>query len=254
MKLIFFGTTGAVQTADNTNISFSVIEEQAAILVDASGSPCQHLLRIGVAVSDFDALILTHAHPDHMHALPVLIQNLLLIKRKKPLRIICNRATEKNAKQLLELFFILPGMATFPIEWVCGGNITFDRIPGMQVALFPVNHSIETSGLKISTAGASLIFSSDTAPSDRVITEASGATALVHEATGSDRYRRILNEDGHSTALQAGEIAEKASVDTLFLCHFDFRQGLLPEELQREAQMSFNGKVIIPELYRVYEI
>lgn len=253
MKLIFFGTTGAVQTADNTNISFSVIEERAAILVDASGSPCQYLLRIGLAVSDFDALILTHAHPDHMHALPVLIQNLLLIKRKKPLRIICNRATEKKAKQLLELFFILPGMGTFPIEWVCG-NITFDRIPGMRVDLFPVNHSIPTSGIKISTASESLIFSSDTAPSDRVITEASGATALIHEATGSDRNRRILNEDGHSTALQAGEVAEEAGVDTLFLCHFDVRQGLLPEELQREAQMSFKGKVIIPELYRVYEI
>ena len=254
MKLIFFGTTGAVQTADNTNISFCVIEEQAAILVDASGSPCQNLLRIGVAVSDFDALILTHAHPDHMHALPVLIQNLLLIKRKKTLRIICNRATEKKAKQLLELFFILPGMGTFPIEWVCGENITFDRIPGMRVNLFPVNHSIQTSGLKISTATASLVFSSDTAPSERVITEASGATALVHEATGSDRNRRILNEDGHSTALQAGETAEKAGVDTLFLCHFDVRQGLLPEDLQREAQMSFKGKVIIPELYRVYDV
>ena len=120
MKLIFFGTAGAVQTADNTNISFAVIEEPASILVDASGSPCQYLLRIGVAVSDFDALILTHAHPDHMHALPVLIQNLLLIKRKKILRIICNRATEKKAKKLLELFSILPEMETFPIEWVCG--------------------------------------------------------------------------------------------------------------------------------------
>jgi ribonuclease Z len=124
----------------------------------------------------------------------------------------------------------------------------------MRVALFPVNHSIQTSGLKISTTTASLVFSSDTAPSERVITEASGATALVHEATGSDRNRRILNEDGHSSALQAGEIAEKAGVDTLFLCHFDVRQGLLPEELQREAQMSFKGKVIIPELYRAYDI
>jgi len=254
MKLIFFGTTGAVQTADNTNISFSVIEEQAAILVDASGSPCQYLLRIGVAVSDFDALILTHAHPDHMHALPVLIQNLLLIKRKKPLRIICNRPTEKKAKQLLQLFSLLPEIGTYPIEWICGENITFDRIAEMRIGLFPVNHAIQTSGIKISTAGASLIFSSDTAPSERVITEASGATALVHEATGSDRNRRILNEDGHSTALQAGESAEKAGVDTLFLCHFDVRQGLLPEELQREAQTTFKGKVIIPELYRIYEV
>ena len=136
MKLIFFGTTGAVQTADNTNISFSVIEETAAILVDASGSPCQYLLRIGVAVSDFDALILTHAHPDHMHALPVLIQNLLLIKRKKPLRIICNRATEKNAKQLLELFFILPGMGPFRLSGFAGETLPLIEFPGCGSIFF----------------------------------------------------------------------------------------------------------------------
>ena len=254
MKLVFFGTTGAVQTANNTNISFSVLEEQTAILVDASGSPCQYLLRIGVAVSDFDALILTHAHPDHMHALPVLIQNLLLIKRKKPLRIICNRSTEKKAKQLLGLFSILPGTVTFPIKWICAEDITFDRIPGMRIGLFPVNHAIETSGLKISTASASLIFSSDTAPSERVIAEAFGATALIHEATGSDRNRKILNEDGHSTALQAGETAKKAAVKTLFLCHFDVRNGILPKELRREAQTIFKGKVTIPELYRFYDV
>ena len=254
MKLIFFGTNGAVQTADNTNISFSVHEEQAAILVDASGSPCQSLLKIGVAVSDFDALILTHAHPDHMHALPVLIQNLLLIKRKKPLPIICNRSTEKKAKQLLALFSMLPERVTPPIEWIGAENITFDGVPGMRIDLFPVNHAIDTSGIKFTTASSSLIYSSDTAPSERVIKASSGATALIHEATGSDRNRKVLNEDGHSSALQAGDSAEKAGVKTLFLCHFDVKQGLAPEELQREAQSTFSGNVIVPETYRVYDI
>lgn len=254
MQLIFFGTTGAVQTTDNTNLSFTVIDEQAAVLVDASGSPYQNLLRIGVEVSDFDALVLTHAHPDHMHALPVLIQNLLLINRKKPLSIICNPPTEKKAKHLLELFSLFPGNDNFPIEWISGENFTFDRMPGMRIDLFPVNHSIATSGFKISTADASLVFSSDTTPSDSVITEAYGARALIHEATGSDRNRRMLNQDGHTSALQAGEAAQKAGVDTLFLCHFDVRQGIPPEQLQREAQTAFKGEVIIPALYRVYEV
>ena len=68
-----------------------------------------------------------------------------------------------------------------------------------------------------------------------------------------------MSGERHDTSFQTwvektGESAEKAGVDALFLCHFDVRQGLRPEELQHEAQMSFRGKVIIPELYRVYEI
>jgi ribonuclease Z len=189
-----------------------------------------------------------------MHALPSLIQNLRLIERKKPLHIICNRPTEKKAKQLLELFSIFPGGEKPPIEWICAENITFNRIPGMRVDLFPVNHAIQTSGIKITTASSSLVYSADTAPSERLVGKSTGATVLIHEATGSDRDRRILNEDGHSSALQAGESAEKAGVDTLFLCHFDFRHGYLPEELRREAQSTFKGNVIIPELYRVYDV
>jgi ribonuclease Z len=254
MKLIFFGTTGAVQTADNTNVSFAVVEKTAALLVDVSGSPFQSLLSAGVAASDLAALVLTHGHPDHLYGLPSLIQCLTLVKRKKPLKIICNRPTEKKAKQLLDIFDMLSPSGALPIEWISPENTASECIPGLRVTTFPVNHPIRTSGVKLSTATSGLVYTSDTAPSERVIAESSGATALIHESSGGDRHRSLLNADGHSTALQAGTAAEKAGVATLFLCHFNFELGTAPETLQREAAAAFRGKVIVPELFKVYTV
>jgi ribonuclease Z len=176
------------------------------------------------------------------------------VKRKKPLKVICNRPTEKKAKQLLDIFHLLSQSDALPIEWISSENRASECIPGLRVTTFPVNHAIRTSGVKLSTATSCLVYTSDTAPSERVIAESSGATALIHESTGSDRHRSLLNADGHSTALQAGAAAEKAGVATLFLCHFNFELGTAPETLRREAAAAFQGKVIVPEPFKVYTV
>ena len=253
MKLIFFGIAGAVQTADNTNVSIAIAHENEAVLIDASGNPFQSLLRAGIRADDLGALVLTHRHPDHLYALPLLIQDLSLVKRHNPLKIVCNRNTEKTAKQLLDVFDLSPASVGFPIEWMSAEK-EFECIPDVRINTFPVNHSIPTSGVKLSTATACLVYTSDTAPSERVIIESTGATALIHESTGSDRHRIELNADGHSSALQAGVTAAKSDVSTLYLCHFNFDLGTPPEALRAEASTAFGGKVIVPKPFKVYTV
>lgn len=254
MKLIFFGTTGAVQTANNTNVSLAIVHANGAILVDVSGSPFQSLLRAGISAPDLGALVLTHAHPDHLYALPSLIQGLTLVKRKTSLKIICNRHTETKARQLLDIFDLSSPSVVFPIEWMSAETAALECIPGVRINTFPVNHSIPTSGVKLSTATSGLVYSSDTAPTERVVIASTGATALIHESTGSDRQRIALNADGHSSALQAGVAAAKSGVATLFLCHFNFELGIPPERLREEARRAFGGTVIVPEPFKVYTV
>lgn len=254
MKLIFYGTTGAVPTKENTNVSFSVIAGESSILVDTSGSPAQYLMKAGINPPDLDVLVLTHDHADHLYALPSLIHNLWLLKRKKSLNIICNKNTEAKAKQLCDVFSLLTRTGLFSIEWITLEEGTVDILPDVDIKLFPVKHSIPTSGLKITTASSSLVYSSDTTPSERVVKEAEGSKSLIHEASGSELYEKNLNKAGHSSAKQAGEVAEKAGVGTLYLCHFDARQEISPNELRREAQKAFRGKVVIPDLFIVYEV
>jgi ribonuclease Z len=254
MKIIFYGTTGAVPTKENTNVSFSVIAGECSILVDASGNPAHQLMKADINPVNLDILILTHAHPDHIYAFPSLIHNLGLMKREKVLHIITNPPTATKAKQLCEVFSLFTEEELFPVEWSTLEEGVVDILPGVAIKLFPVKHSISNSGVKITTAAASLVYSSDTAPSERVIQEANGAKALIHEASGSGPHEKNLNGVGHSSARQAGEVAEKAGVDVLYLCHFDARQAISLNTLQDEAQKVFTGKVVIPELFTSYEV
>lgn len=254
MKIIFFGTAGAIQSKDNTNVSFSVIEKKLSILVDSSGNPVQCLKRVSIDPTKLDVLILTHFHTDHIYALPSLIHNLWLMKRKKPLSIISNQFTINKAKELFNIFSLSSKEGLFSINWVNIDEGEIDVFPGVKIQLFSVLHSIPTSGIKIITSNSSLVYSSDTSPSKEVINRASGVKALIHEASGTLNLEEKLNKAGHSSGRQAGEIAKKAGVKFLFLCHFDFSEGSTQDKVEFETKSSFQGKVIVPELFRFYEV
>lgn len=176
------------------------------------------------------------------------------MKRKKPLNIISNQFTINKAKELCNVFSLLSKESLFSINWVNIDEGEIDIFPGVKIQLFPVLHSAPTSGVKIITSTSSLVYSSDTSPSKEVISRARGVKALIHEASGTLNLEKELNKTGHSSGRQAGEVAKKARVEFLFLCHFDFREGSVQNKVKFEAKNSFQGKVIVPELFRFYEV
>lgn len=246
MKLIFFGTCGGIQTRTNTNVSFLIVDGELSILVDASGNPVHYLERAGVDPRTLDILVLTHTHTDHIYALPSLIHNLWLMKREKPLSIISNQFTLIKAQELCACFSLLSKENLFQIDWV-KDNLGI-------IELFTVDHSTPTSGFKIKSSTTAIVYSSDTSPCKRVIQEAEGAKALIHEASNTSEFEDRLNSAGHSSGRQAGEVAARAGVETLFLCHFDPQYANDSTELMVEAGISFNGKIIVPELFKTYEV
>ena len=85
--------------------------------------------------------------------------------------------------------------------------------------------------------GGTLCYSSDTGSCEEVIELARGADFLIHEATGES--------DGHSSAEEAGEIAQKAGVRTLYLIHYPPRSD--KQALIQRAKTTFSGEVIAAE-------
>jgi len=253
MRLIFFGTAAAVQTARDGNVCFALASEGSSLLVDASGSPAQNLSRAGIDPLALEALALTHAHTDHLYALPSLLHCLRLAGRKRPLKILCSPATAARAWALCAALELLQKPGIFPISWITAEEAETRLEDGMAVRLFPVAHSIPTSGVKVARDSSVLVYSADTAPCPRLTEETRGAAVLVHEATGPVSMEEALNRDGHSSGRQAGLLAREAGVQALYLCHFDYQRHS-PSEAELEAAAAFKGAVIIPELFSAYEI
>ena len=103
--------------------------------------------------------------------------------------------------------------------------------------------------------GATLVYSSDTRPTESVISAARGADALIHEATYLDELRDRAVATGHSTALEAGKVAEAAGVKKLILTHFSARYR--EEDLARfeeEASKAYGGEVIAARDFLIVDL
>jgi ribonuclease Z len=87
--------------------------------------------------------------------------------------------------------------------------------------------------------GRKIAISGDTAPCEALAIAAHRADVLVHEATFAHEERDLAREAGHSTAVQAAELAREAEVKLLALTHISSRYN--PSELRNEARAVFDA-------------
>lgn len=71
--------------------------------------------------------------------------------------------------------------------------------------------------------GRAIVYCLDTRPCDNAVILAQNAEWLIYEATYTDDLREEATQYGHSTSVQAAEIATRASAKNLLLTHFSSR-------------------------------
>ena len=99
--------------------------------------------------------------------------------------------------------------------------------------------------------GRKVVLSGDTGPSPTVLEAARGAEVLVHEATFLDEERERAQETGHTTALEAAELAREAEVGLLALTHLSNRY--FGPEAAREARTIF-PETVVPKDFDVIDV
>jgi ribonuclease Z len=90
----------------------------------------------------------------------------------------------------------------------------------------------------------SFVYDSDTLPCAGVVASSRGAGLLFHDSTFADGMRKRAKETGHSTAMQAAEIAKEAGVGTLMLGHISARYAHRSDELHEEARSVFSECIV----------
>lgn len=242
-ELVFLGTASAVPDEQHENTYMAVRGRLGTLLIDCANNTFVRLEQAMIPFQSIRDIILTHFHPDHVSGLPSLLLNMWLMGRQEPVTIYGLSYTIERMEKLMEFY----DWATWPGFY----PVIFRDIPQqelspvleneeMRVIASPVRHLIPNIGLRIEflEVSKSLAYSCDTEPCAEVMRLAQGVDVLVHEAAG-----RAL---GHTSAVQAGEIAREAGAKALYLIHYETR-GKDTTALLAQARQSYSGPVTLAE-------
>ncbi|HEY3312000.1 MAG TPA: MBL fold metallo-hydrolase [Anaerolineales bacterium] len=238
-NLIFLGSSNAIPTANHQTTQFALITPGRKLLVDCGTNPVVRLEQAGIEVNDITDIILTHFHPDHVAALPLLLLDMWLMKRRTPLYIHGLDYTIERVESMMALFDWEVWPDFYPVNFNRVGMDNMTPVledDQMRILSSPVNHFLPTICLRIELKleNKSIAYSCDTEPCQAVLDISKNVDILLHEASG--------NFEGHSSATQAGEVARDVGAGALYLVHYPtgrFAKG----DLEAEARSVFNGKV-----------
>ncbi|MCW3129511.1 MAG: ribonuclease Z [Methanophagales archaeon] len=130
--------------------------------------------------------------------------------------------------------------------------------PGPLFSKLQSGHSISVNGKEIRPEqvlgpprpGRKIVYTGDTRPCDSVIEASKNADLLIHDGTLSEETKEYAIDYMHSTALEAAEVAKKASVRELILTHISARYSDLSgaSKLEEEARSVFENTKVAKEL------
>lgn len=238
-KLVILGTSNAIPDESHDNTHMALVSEGRTVLIDCVNNPVVRLQQAGLDLFQIKDMILTHFHPDHVSGVPTLLMNSWLMGRKEPLSIYGLAHTLDRLKNLMDAYDWESWPNFFQVDFHYVLPVRLSPVledDEYRISASPVHHLVPTIGLRIEMLNVDrvLAYSCDTEPCEEVIELASGVDLLIHEATGQGI--------GHSSAEQAGSIAQQAEVGRLLLIHYPTR-GFDPSPLVDLAKSTFPGRV-----------
>ncbi len=237
-KLIVLGSSNAIPTQGHENTHFVFRIPGRIILVDCGPNPIVRLEQVSIDPCQVTDIFLTHFHPDHTASLPLFLMDLWLMKRKQSLTIYGLDYTIDRVEAMMDLYGWREWSGLFEIKLVripSAKKIIALEDDSLRVSASPVKHFIPNICLRfdLKQEKKSFAYSSDTEPCQAVVEISRDVDILIHECA---------NTPGHSSAAQAGEIAQKAGARSLYLIHYpgNISNG---EDMLVKASQTYPGPV-----------
>jgi ribonuclease BN (tRNA processing enzyme) len=251
-ELIFLGT-GSAASLDRQMTSLCFFIKQEPFLIDCGDGmgTLRQIILAGVPIRSIRTIFLTHHHADHIlgiaHFLFVqLFRNphitIDIYGSKKTLRIaekiaFLTHEYTKIHKDRLHFHPLHSGDATLLSK---GTKVISCRVKGHQ------QNKIPNYAYKVITNKKTVVFSSDMQPNAAFSHFSKGSDILIHECYGTREKKDVIHSGGHSTAEDAGMLAEKVRAKQLILTHFS--GGTKEKELseiKHEAGKFYKGRITL---------
>ncbi len=244
-RLILLGTGGGPRPRKASSAPAQVLLiDDAAYVIDCGDGVARQLVLANVPLPALRHVFLTHQHSDHNAD----YGNLIWLAWAAGLRTRVDAWGPPPLERMTRLFFEMndydirtriadegrpPLVPLVHVhELTRGGVVMQDEHVKITSTLVRHPPVVPAFGYRFDARDRSIVISGDTAPSDDLIALAKGADILVHDALyppGVDRLvagvpnattlkESILSH--HTTAEDAGRVAQAAGVKTLVLSHF----------------------------------
>jgi ribonuclease BN (tRNA processing enzyme) len=190
-----------------------------------------------VPLSEIDAVVVSHQHPDHFGELPVLYNALAFYVDRPPLPVYTTEGTYR-------LTTIVNGHdCRGPLDWAIIDDTADLLIGDIRVRFSRTDHPVETLAMRFDSDGHVAAYSSDTGPAWEPGSFLDGVDLFVCEATV------LAHQEGgipHLSARQAAALASAHGVRSLVLTH---RNPEVPADpYVAEAALGFGGALAAAEV------
>jgi ribonuclease BN (tRNA processing enzyme) len=232
MELVVLGSSASYATAGRACAGYLVVAGETKLLLDCGHGALANLTGVADPLS-LDAVVVSHAHPDHivdLYALQARLRYapdgpappLPLYAPAGLLERMGRLLSESGAAELREAF------------------VSTDLEPGREYEIgsivlspFRAEHGTDAFGLTLQAGGASLCYSGDSAASEGLIAAARGSDTLLAEATLPVEY---AGRAPHMSAREAAMVASEAAVGRLVVTHLwpTIDRDAVLEEVARE--------------------
>jgi len=125
------------------------------------------------------------------------------------------------------------------------------HVNGATVTFAPAAHYIPAFAMRWQRGAASVTYSADTAPDERIVALARESDVFLCEAT----LRRGESEPGmrgHSSAAEAATMARDSGARRLVLTHYPEESTSL--DLDRAARDIFSGEIVVADDHHTFEL
>ena len=258
MKVTFLGTGAGSSTLRAHTAMALECPDGTKLLLDASSgnSALRQANAVGLNLREFDNVLLSHDHPDHMAGIEFIqFDRALFALDSGPLKVHASYEALEGLKR--------HSLASRLNIWDVSGDFGSNREglaflqwcpaqPRQPIQLgprttawhFEADHITGASGWRVECDGKSVVFSGDTRYSPAVAEAAEGADLLIHEAfCVTDSV--LASAAGHCTGGEAGRVAAEAQVSSLILTHLTDAYHADPDPLGVEAAQHYTGPITL---------